>query len=347
MTVMKALSKVQRGTGRLSVVEVPRREPSAGEILIKVHAAGVCGTDMSVYHDAGAFARRVRIPTVLGHEMSGVVVKTGAGVTAVRAGDAVSIDSHIPCWHCRACRTGRAHVCPHTRYPGIDLDGTFAEYITVPASVAWVNPPGVAHEQAALLEPLGIAVHATLEGAGVSGQTVVVNGCGPIGLMNVAVARHFGARRVIAVDPNATRRAAAERMGADCVIDPAAESPVQAVQQLTQGDGADVVFEYTGSPQGVHNCFGMVAALGEVRWCATPTAPMEFDFGAWRKGRPTIYNIHGRRLWSTWEIAAPLVYEQRIDLTPITSHQVPLSEAPRAFELILSGAAIKPLIICA
>lgn len=343
---MLALCKVERGTNGLAVLEKDPREPDEGEIQLKVHAAGVCGTDMSVYHDAGAFAKRVRVPTVLGHEMSGTVVKTGAGVRSAQVGDLVSIDSHIPCWNCRACRMGRAHVCPHTRYPGIDIDGAFAEYITVPAAIAWVNPAGTSPEEAALLEPLGIAVHATLVGSGVSGQTVVVNGCGPIGLMNVAVARHFGARRVIAVDPNPARRATAERMGADRVVDPLAESPVRVVQDLTHGDGADVVFEYTGSPQGVHNCFAMVGALGEVRWCATPSAPMEFDFGAWRKGRPTIYNIHGRRFWDTWEVAAPLVYDKHIDLTPIASHRVPLAEGARAFELVLSGTAIKPLIIC-
>ncbi len=343
---MLALSKIQRGVNGLAVVQTSPRDPEGGEILVKVHAAGVCGTDMSVYHDAGAFAKRVKVPTVLGHEMSGTVVRTGSGVRSVQVGDLVSIDSHIPCWQCRACRTGRAHVCPHTRYPGIDMDGAFAEYITVPASIAWVNPKGTDPRFAALLEPLGIAVHATLEGSGVAGQTVVVNGCGPIGLMNVAVARHFGARRVVAVDPNAARRAVAEKMGADVVVDPGAHSPVGIVQDLTRGDGAEVVFEYTGSPQGVHNCFGMVGALGEVRWCATPSQAMEFDFGAWRKGRPTIYNIHGRRFWDTWEIASPLVHDRRIDLAPIASHEVALAEGPEAFQLILSGVAVKPLIIC-
>jgi threonine 3-dehydrogenase len=343
---MQALSKVTRGVNGLAVVEVTPREPGDGEILIKVHVAGVCGTDMSVYHDAGAFAKRVKIPTVLGHEMSGTVVKTGAGVQLVQVGDLVSLDSHIPCWECRACRTGRAHVCPNTRYPGIDIDGAFAEYITVPASIAWVNPKGTSPERAALLEPLGIAVHATMEGSGVSGQTVVVNGCGPIGLMNVAVARHFGAHRVIAVDLNPARRVIAEKMGADCVVDPGTHSPVDVVKDITQGEGADVVFEYTGSPQGVNNCFGMVGSLGDVRWCATPSKPIEFDFGLWRKGRPTIYNIHGRRMWDTWHIAAPLVYDKRIDLSLVASHQVPLKDGARAFELIVSGVAIKPLIIC-
>ena len=343
---MKTLSKVQRGIGGLAVVEKAPREPGPGEMLVKVSAAGVCGTDMSVYHDAGSYAQRVKIPTVLGHEMAGTVMQVGAGVDRVRVGDLVSIDSHIPCWNCRACTTGRAHVCPNTRYPGLDIDGAFAEYVTLPASIAWVNPPGTDPKLAALLEPLGIAVHATLEGHGVAGQTVVVNGCGPIGLMNIAVARRFGARRIIAVDPNPARRRTAETMGADIVVDPLTENPIQRVRDMTDGDGADVVFEYTGQAAGVHNCFGMVGALGEVRWCATPSKPMEFDFDIWRKRRPTIHNIHGRRFWQTWDVAAPLVYQHQIDLTPIASHELPLADAARAFDLILAGEAVKPLILC-
>ncbi|WP_132979451.1 MULTISPECIES: alcohol dehydrogenase catalytic domain-containing protein [unclassified Pigmentiphaga] len=343
---MLSLNKIQPGLNGLAVLDRDVRAPDAGEMLVKVHAAGVCGTDMQLYGGAGAFAQRLKFPTVLGHEMCGTVVETGAGVVHVKVGDLVSLESHIPCWTCRACRTGRAHVCPHTRYPGIDIDGTFAEYVTVPAAIAWVNPPDVSREKAALLEPLGIAVHATLEGGGVSGRAVAVNGCGPIGLMNVAVARYFGAHTVIAVDPNPKRREAALRMGADRAIDPAAESAATAVRDMTRGEGADVVIEYTGHPDGVHNCFAMVGMLGEVRWCATPGRSMEFDFGAWRKSRPTIRNIHGRRLWETWEAAAPLVYGNRIDLDPVISHRIPLAEAPRAFELILAGQAVKPLILC-
>ncbi len=343
---MLSLNKVRAGHGGLEVLKREVRSPGAGEILIKVHAAGVCGTDMQLYAGTGTYARRLKLPTTLGHEMCGTVQEVGTGVSHIAPGNVVSLESHIPCWSCRVCRTGRAHVCPNTRYPGIDIDGTFAEYVTVPASIAWVNPPDVSMEKAALLEPLGIAVHATTEGGGVSGRIVAINGCGPIGLMNVAVARLFGAHRIIAVDPNPIRRAAACRMGADYVVDPTSESPVSAVNDITKGEGADVVIEYTGHPDGVRNCFAMVGALGEVRWCATPGKPMEFDFGTWRKSRPTIYNIHGRRLWETWELAAPLVYDGKIDLDPVISHRIPLAESPRAFELILAGEAIKPLILC-
>lgn len=342
---MRALSKVVAGRGGIALRDCEPRLPEQDEVMVQVHAAGVCGTDMQVYHGEGAFAKRVKLPTTLGHEVCGTIVQVGKNVTHLHVGDVVSLESHIPCWVCKACRSGKSHVCPQTRYPGIDIDGAFADFMTVPASIVWVNPPDVDPEMAVLLEPLGIAVHATLVGSGVSSQTVVVNGCGPIGLMNVAVARHFGAHHVIAVDPNPYRRQMAEQMGASTVIDPLKESPETQVLAITQGNRADVVFEYTGNSQGVLNCFAMVGALGDVRWCATPGAAMEFDFGVWRKGRPTIYNIHGRKIWDTWEVAAPLVYDRKIDLSPVISHRIPLSEGAKAFELIVAGQAIKPLII--
>src|SRR5690606_13452313 len=215
---MLALRKVEAGAGGLAVQSCEPRLPGGGGVMLTVHAAGVCGTDMQIYRGQGSFAQRVKLPTTLGHESCGTIVQLGEGVTRLKEGDLVSLESHIPCWQCAACRTGRAHVCAHTRYPGIDIDGTYAEYVTVPASIVWVNPADADRETAALLEPLGIAVHATLEGSGVAGRTVVVNGCGPIGLMNVAVARHFGAHRVVAVDPNPRRLGVAEAMGADALI---------------------------------------------------------------------------------------------------------------------------------
>jgi threonine 3-dehydrogenase len=163
--------------------------------------------------------------------------------------------------------------------------------------------------------------------------------------MNIAVAREFGASRIIAVDPNPRRRRTAEEMGADRVVDPFAEDLATVVKDMTGGLGADVVFEYSGQPEGVKNTFDVVTQLGEVRWCATPSHPMEFDFNVWKSKRATIRNIHGRRIWETWARATPMIYEGRIDLKPVLSHVLPLSEAGRAFELILQGEAVKPVLV--
>jgi threonine 3-dehydrogenase len=342
---MLAFAKIAPEINGLALCQREVRKPDAGEVLLKLSAAGICGSDIQIYKWAPRYVNWIKLPRIIGHEMSGVVTELGAGVTNVKVGDHVSLESHIPCGQCYQCRTNRAHICPDTRYPGIQIDGVFAEYVTVPAEIAWVNPPEVPERFTAVLEPFGIAVHATLEGSGVAGQSVLINGCGPIGLMNVAVARYFGAHTVIGVDPNPLRRKTAQAMGADCTIDPAEQDVARVVKDMTAGRGADVVFEYTGQPAGVKNCFASVTMGGDIRWCATPPHAMEFDFNMMRVKRPTIYNIHGRRLWETWVVAAPLIYDQRVDISPVLTHTLPLSEAPRAFELVLSGQAGKPILV--
>ena len=244
---MLSLQKIAPEVGGIALREMEPREPGPGEILIRVGAAGICGTDMQIYNWAPRMARRMVLPRVLGHEVSGTVEAAGPGIEGLAVGDRVSLESHIFCGRCRACRLGRAHLCENTRYPGIDIDGAFAEYLTVPASIAWVNPPGLPHETAAMLEPFGIAVHACLAGAGVSGLSVLVNGCGPIGLMAVAVARALGAVRIIACDINPVRLRAAETMGADRAVDAGKEDLARVVGDMTGGAGVDVGVELSGT----------------------------------------------------------------------------------------------------
>jgi len=192
---MRALCKTEAIEGGIAVRDWEPRDAGPGEIRLKVGAAGICGTDMQIFNWAPRMARRMELPRVLGHEVSGVVDQVGEGVTNVALGDHVSLESHIYCGTCRPCRLGDAHLCNNTTYPGIDIDGAFADYVVVPSVIAWKNPKDLPHETGAMLEPFGIGVHACLEGSGVSGQSVLINGCGPIGLMAIAVARALGHRR--------------------------------------------------------------------------------------------------------------------------------------------------------
>ena len=265
---MLSLQKIAPEVGGIALRETDPRPPGPGEIAIRVGAAGICGTDMQIFDWAPRMARRMALPRVLGHEVSGTVEAVGQGVESVAPGDRVSLESHIFCGRCRPCRLGRAHLCEHTRYPGIDIDGAFAEYLTVPASIAWVNPPELPHETAAMLEPFGIAVHACLAGAGVSGLTVLVNGCGPIGLMAVATARALGAARVIACDLNPLRLRAAETMGADRAVDGAGEDLPGIVRDMTGGAGADVGIEFSGSESGFPRSSRRSPRAGISAWSA-------------------------------------------------------------------------------
>lgn len=342
---MLALCKTEPCQGGIALAERTPRDPGPGEIRLKTAAAGICGTDMQIYNWAPRMARRMELPRILGHEMSGVVDCVGSGVTNVAPGDHVSLESHIFCGQCRPCRQGRAHLCVATRYPGIDIDGVFADYVTVPATIAWKNPKTLAHEIAAMLEPFGIAVHASLEGSGVSGQSVLVNGCGPIGLMNVAAAQALGARSVIACDPNALRRKTAEKMGAERTVDPTNENLADVVSEMTGGAGVDVGIEYSGTEAGFRAVFDALAKGGDFRLVGAPPNAIPVDFTYWLLKCPRMVNIHGRRIWDTWQVATELVYSGKVDLRPIASHVLPLKDGLRGFDLIRAGQAVKPILV--
>jgi threonine 3-dehydrogenase len=342
---MLAVCKVREGEGGIAVEERDPRDPNPGEIMIKVAAAGICGTDMQIYYWAPRMARRMELPRVLGHEACGYVEKIGDGVMNVAVGDYVSLESHVYCGTCRPCRLGKAHLCTKTTYPGVSFDGGFAEYVTVPSQIAWINPVDLPIEVAAMMEPFGIAVHTSLAGAGVAGRTVLVNGCGPIGLMNVASARALGATRIIACDINPLRLATAEKMGADRAVNAAEEDLQSIVKDMTGDDGIDVAIEYSGTEAGFNACFEALAKGGDFRLVGPPPKAIPVDFTHWVVKCPEMQNIHGRRIWDSWQVASELVSTGAVDLGPIHSHSLPIKDGPSGFELIREGKALKPLIV--
>lgn len=342
---MLAVCKVKEGEGGLAVEEREPREPDPGEILIKVAAAGICGTDMQIYYWAPRMARRMQLPRVLGHEACGYVDKIGEGVTNVGVGDYVSLESHVFCGTCRPCRLGKLHLCINTTYPGVSFDGGFAEYVTVPSQIAWKNPTGLPIEVAAMMEPFGISVHTTLAGSGVSGRTVLINGCGPIGLMNVASARALGANRIIACDINPLRLTTAKKMGADRTVNAFEEDLQNIVMDMTNDGGVDVAIEYSGTETGFNSCFSALTKGGDFRLVGPPAVPISVDFTHWVVKCPEMQNIHGRRIWDSWQIASELLSSGAVDLSPIHSHSIPIRDGPSGFELIREGKALKPLIV--
>ncbi len=342
---MLAVCKVAEGIGGIEVRNCDPIEPGPGEVRIKVSAAGICGTDMQIYYWAPRMARRMVLPRILGHEACGIVEKVGPNVESPQIGDFVSLESHVFCGTCRQCRLNRAHLCEKTIYPGISFDGGFAEFVTVPAQICWINPPGLPVSVAAMMEPFGISVHATTAGGGVSGKSVLINGCGPIGLMNGATARALGATRVIACDLNPLRLKTASTMGADRVVNPEEENLVSIVSDITAGSGVDVAIEYSGSEIGFNNCFESLTKGGDFRLVGAPPNPISVDFTQWLLKCPQMQNIHGREIWASWQYAVDLLAAGKVDLAPIHSHDIPLSEGKRGFDLIVNGEALKPLLI--
>jgi len=342
---MRAVAKLAKAEASVGVIDAATPEPGPGEALIRVAAAGICGTDMAIYDWAPRMQARVAPPRILGHEATGRVEALGPGVSGLAVGDRVSLESHIFCGQCRYCRRGDAHLCQHLGYPGISIDGGFAEAVTVPAQIARVVPDALDDKTAAMIEPFGIAVHACMSQRGVSGRTVLVNGCGPIGLMTVAAARALGARRILAADPNPLRRNLAGDMGADALADPSAESVVEAAMAMTGGFGVEVAIEYSGVASGLDAVLGSTERMGDIRLVAGPKAPHAIDVNALLRTGVSIYGIHGRRLWQDWDLAVELLASRSVDISALADPILPLERAVEGFEAIKAGAALKPILL--
>ena len=339
---MRALVKESAGPGA-AVREVPVPEPGPGELLVRVEAASVCGTDVHIERwDPWAQENFAPPPMIFGHEMAGTVVALGPGAGRVRVGDMVAAETHIVDWSCYQCRTGRAHVCQSLRILGVHAPGSFAEYAVIPELNAWVYE-GLPAEIAALQEPMGNAVHAAFVEE-VAGLNVAVLGCGPIGLMALAVLRIAGARRVFATDINPERLAMAAQMGADVSID-ARDDVVDRLRAETDGNGVDVVLEMSGAEAALHQGLAALTNGGRISLLGTHTRPATLDLSqeVIFKGI-RVYGITGRRMWETWYRTTALL-EEGADLSPIITHRLPLSEYSTAFELVASGHAGKVVLL--
>ena len=341
MRTMRALVKERRAPGA-AIREVPVPEPGPGEVLIQVQAASVCGTDVHIERwDAWAQAN-VQPPLVFGHEMAGIVVARGEGATRVPMGSLVAAETHLVDWTCYQCRTGRANVCQHLRILGVQAPGVFAEYAVIPETNAWVSE-GLAPEVAALQEPMGNAVHALFVEE-IAGQSVAILGCGPIGLMAVAIARMAGARHVFATDLNPERLAVAGRMGAHEAID-AHEDVVARLRAATDGDGVDVVLEMSGAEAALHTGLRALTNGGRISLLGTHAKPATIDVSAEMIFNGIrVYGITGRRMWETWYRTTALL-EEGLDLSPIITHRLPLEQYAEAFELVAAGHAGKVVLL--
>lgn len=341
---MRAVVKAAAAPGaELRQVEIP--EPGPRDILIKVQATTVCGTDLHIYDWDPWAQERTRPPLIAGHECSGEVVAVGAEVVDLVPGDRVAVETHVVCGTCLACREGNAHVCRRTLILGVDTAGSYAEYVRLPAANAIKVPEMMEPVVASLLEPFGNAVHTVLAGP-VAGRTVLVMGCGPIGIMACAVAAAAGAAAVFAVDINPYRLDFARQMGATRVFLSTEEDPVAAIRKATGGEGAEVVCEMSGHPVAIRQAFEALAYAGRYSMLGLPSRPVELDLanGIVFKGA-TVQGIAGRRLYETWSRAMGLVASGRVDLARLVTHRLPLDAFDEAMSLMRSGACGKVALL--
>jgi len=342
-TKMRAVMKTESAPGLTwGQTDIPAVGPD--EILVRVRAVSICGTDLHIRRWDTWASHRVHPPLIVGHEMCGEVVDLGQRVTTVRAGDFISAESHIVCGVCDQCRVGNGHICENTRILGVDIDGVFAEYVRIPAANAWRNPPDMPWEIATLLENFGNAVHTALA-VDARGRRVLVTGCGPVGLMAIAVLRAVGARTIVATDISAYRLALARTMGADLALSPARDDVAAAVSVITEGHGADALLEFSGAAPAIRQGFQLLRDGGEAALLGIPDRPIELDWAADLvfKG-VTVRGIVGRRLWDTWYSMRGLLHGGLVDLRPVVTHRFALSDFDQAMDTMQSGASGKVIM---
>lgn len=325
----------------------PDPTPGPTDVVVRVKATSLCGTDAHIYNWDPWAHSRIHPPRIIGHEMCGDVVETGRDVDLVAVGDYVAAESHLTCGACFQCRTGQAHVCQQYRILGIDRDGSFAEYVVLPQTVLWKTSRTIAPEFASVQEPLGNAVDAALV-EDLTGHTVLITGCGPTGLFAAAVARTAGAATIIASDVSDYRLSLAKQVGADYVLNAKSQSSdhlLAAIRELTAGEGVDASLEMSGSPAALHVAFGAVKNGGRVTLFGIPTGPITCDVAneIIFKGI-RVHGITGRRLFGTWYRLAGL-FKAGLNIKPVITHTLPMSEYARGFELINGGQCGKVVLI--
>ena len=346
MSTMKA--GVFSGIDKIEYLDIEKPSISDDEILVQVEAAALCGTDLRILH--GKKTKGIRIPSVIGHEFSGLVVQAGSSVRDFMTGDRVCVDPVRPCGGCSYCLNDRENVCQNRIAIGYEYDGCFAEYVRIPASFIRSGnvlklPDSVSWVEGALAEPLSCVINGQNKLNIVPGDNVVVIGTGPIGLMHCMLAKASGAAKVFVSEPSKKRREAATDFGADVLVDPAKESLADVVMSHTDGLGADVVILAIGIPQIVNEALNIARKGGRISLFA----------GFSKDDMPAVdvNIIHYNELLVTGssslkrkdlKTALNLIEGKIIDVEKLATHEFPLEKIGEAFAAAESGEALKVII---
>jgi threonine 3-dehydrogenase len=342
---MTAVIKEKSGKGcKVTTANIPD-QLKPNEVLIKVLATSICGTDVHIYKWDKWSANRVMPPNIMGHEFSGQVIQVGKDVTKVKLGDVVSSETHLVCGTCEFCKRGEYHICENTQIIGVDTDGCFAEYIKMPEFNLIVNNMDIDPAYLSIQEPLGNAVHTMLH-FDIIDKTVAIVGCGPIGLMGVNIAKAMNSKKIIAIEINPYRIELAKKLGAHVVINPLEENVVKRVLEETDGRGVDVVCEFSGNKSAIESSFKYIKAGGKMSMLGITPDLIEFDLSNdfVFKGI-TMYGVIGRLLFETWNQVTSLIKNHKLDLDLLITHRLPLKEVEKGMEIMISGNSGKVVLI--
>src|SRR6056297_2619278 len=335
---MKALVKSRPEPG-LWMEYVPVPEVGPADVLIKVKKSAICGTDVHIWKWDEFSAKTVPVPMVVGHEFVGEIVDCGPAAVKYRIGQRVSGEGHIVCGACRNCRAGRGHLCRNTKGVGVNRPGSFAEYVCIPEMNVVPIPADIPDEIAAILDPLGNAVHTALS-FDLVGEDVLVTGAGPIGIMAAAVARHVGARHVVVTDLNPDRLALAGRVADVTAVDAAGANLADVIAGLGMSQGFDVGLEMSGSQAALDQMVEAMVMGGRIAMLGIPPGKSPVDWSRIVFKALTIKGVYGREIFETWYKMIAML-ENGLDVHGVITHRYPAAEYGAGFEIMLGGASGK------
>jgi threonine 3-dehydrogenase len=338
---MKALVKSKNAPGLwLEDVEKPRI--GINDVLIRVHRAGICGTDVHI-HKWDDWARKtIPIGLVIGHEFVGEIADAGSNVSDFYPGDIVSGEGHVVCGRCRNCLAGRRHLCAHTQGIGVNRAGAFAEYIALPMTNIWRHHDGIDQDVAAIFDPFGNAVHTALSFP-VLGEDVLVTGAGPIGIMAAAVARHAGARYVVITDVNEYRLALARKMGVTEAVNIRERTLPEVQKKLGMTEGFDVGLEMSGNQAAFRDMLANMSHGAKIAMLGIPEGEMAIDWRTVIFNMLTVKGIYGREMYETW-YKMSVMLQSGLDITPVITHRYHYTDFEQGFEVMSSGQSGKVIL---
>jgi L-iditol 2-dehydrogenase len=341
---MKAVMKVAPGVGHIALQDIPEPDVQTGQVKIKVHSAGICGTDLHIYLDEF----RSWPPVVLGHEVSGEIVEIGAGVETVKIGDRVTTETYFStCGECRYCRNGQTNLCLNRRSIGSAVNGGFTQYLVVPANNIHHLPDNVSFEAGALTEPLACVVHGVLLNAPTvsAGDVAVIAGPGAIGLLTLQVVKSAGATAIVlGTQADAQRLELARQLRADYTVNVQAENPLGLVQYITeQGLGVDVVYECSGAGPAALQLLDLVRRRGRYVQIGLFGQAVSWDLDqlCYKELVATGSNASTPESWLR---AIRLLASGTVNTEPLVTHTFDITEWEQAFENFKQKNGVKTLL---
>ena len=339
---MKAIVKIKPEKG-IWMTDVPMPTVGPNDVLLKIKKSAICGTDLHIYKWDEWAQNTIKTPLVIGHEYMGIVVDRGSEVSRVQLGERVTVEGHIACGFCRNCRRGRQHICDHTIGIGVNRDGGFAEYVSVPASNVLKVDERISDELMSVMDPLGNATHTALSFP-LLGEDVLITGIGgPIGAMAAAVCKYAGARYIVGTDLSEYRRNLALKMGATKVIDPRTESVRDAMKSLGMVSGFDIGLECSGSPVAFSDMVDNMYNGGKISLLGLLPSSTTINWSKLIFKGLTLKGIYGREMYETW-YQMEMMLSHGLNINPVITHRFKADDFQEAFEIMESGNSGKIIL---